>query len=114
MRQNMYCFFTYTEDTCSTKPNHELDILQHQYQDHLGICQCYYSVVVSNISSRSCSHEGLVQAKCVRAASWVLLGEFQVIDFGYFSNFEVFHASGPFHIHRQHRFVQDEPQLEGA
>ena len=30
--QNMYCFSACTKDTCSTKPGHELDILQHQYQ----------------------------------------------------------------------------------
>merc|ERR1712238_99829 len=48
--QSMYCFSVYTKDTGSTKQSHELEILQHQHQQQLGIFQCEYSDVFSDIS----------------------------------------------------------------
>merc|ERR1712204_127953 len=48
--QSMYCFSVYTENTGSTKQSHELDILQHQHKEQLGIFQCEYSDVFSDVS----------------------------------------------------------------
>merc|ERR1712194_885192 len=48
--QSMYCFSVYTKDTGSTKQSHELEILQHQQQQQLGIFQCEYSDVFSDVS----------------------------------------------------------------
>jgi len=48
--QKMYCFSVYTKDTGSTKQSHELEILQHQKQQQLGIFQCDYSDVFSDVS----------------------------------------------------------------
>merc|ERR1719203_2218823 len=48
--QSMYCFSVYTKDTGSTKQSHELEILQHQKEQHLGIFQCEYSAVFSDVS----------------------------------------------------------------
>ena len=38
------------EGHCSTKPSHELDILQHQYQEHLRSFQCDYPNVFCGVS----------------------------------------------------------------
>ena len=43
----------------------------------------------------------------------IYLENFKYVDYGYFGKF-VSRSSGPLHIYRQHRFVQDEPQLEDA
>jgi len=48
--QKMYCFALYTENTGSTKQSHELEILQHQHSQQLGIFQCDYSDVFSDVS----------------------------------------------------------------
>jgi len=48
--QKMYCFSVYTQDTGSTKQSHELEILQHQHSQHLGLFQCDYSDVFSDVS----------------------------------------------------------------
>ena len=37
-RQTPYCCCVYTEDTCSSKPSHELDSLKHQHQHPLASC----------------------------------------------------------------------------
>merc|ERR1711997_373913 len=49
--QAMYCFAVYTKDTGSTKPSHELEILQYQRSNNLGIFQCDYSDVFSDVSA---------------------------------------------------------------
>merc|ERR1712012_134552 len=48
--QKMYCFSVYTKETGSSKPSHELEILQHQKSQNLGIFQCDYSAVFSDVS----------------------------------------------------------------
>jgi len=48
--QKMYCFSVYTENTGSTKQSHELEILQHQFSQQLGIFQCEESDVFSDVS----------------------------------------------------------------
>jgi len=48
--QTMYCFSVYTKDTGSSKPSYELEILQHQKSQNLGIFQCDYSAVFSDVS----------------------------------------------------------------
>ena len=48
--QNMYCLYVYTQDTGSTKHIDELEVLQHQHSQHLGIFQCDFSVVFSDVS----------------------------------------------------------------
>merc|ERR1712018_565608 len=95
--QKMYCFSVYTKETGSSKPSHELEILQHQKSQNLGIFQCDYSAVFSDVSvdvgggmmttvvtdvEVGCrcdfhckSHEGLAEKKRARAATWNLLGE---------------------------------------
>jgi len=47
--QSMYCFSVYTQDTGSTKQSHELEILQHQFSQTLGIFQCEQSDVFSDV-----------------------------------------------------------------
>jgi len=46
----MYCFSVYTKETGSSKPSHELEILQHQKSQNLGIFQCDYSAAFSDVS----------------------------------------------------------------
>jgi len=48
--QKMYCFSVYTKDTGSSKPSSELEIIQHQKSQNLGIFQCDYSAVFSDVS----------------------------------------------------------------
>jgi len=38
--QSLYCFAVVTVDTGSSKPSHELDLMNHQADNNLGIFQC--------------------------------------------------------------------------
>merc|ERR1711884_475888 len=46
---SLYCFSAYTQDTGTTKPNYELDILKHQYSQNIGVFACEQAEVFSDV-----------------------------------------------------------------